>query len=131
MKNFARLVAICLVALIGLARLPAVDAQERSPDGVSLDQLAKAGSDLSKLHHVDFFLHFPTQQAADNAASRLDALAFVTEIGRGKTEGEWVLQASKMMFPVESDLMGLRDKLNAIAANEHGVYDGWQARAVK
>jgi hypothetical protein len=102
-----------------------------TPDGIILDQLAKSGSNLSKLHHVDFFLRFHTQEAAENAASQLAELAFATEIERSESGEEWLIQASKRMFPVETDLMGLRDKLNAIAAAEHGVYEGWQAREVK
>lgn len=105
--------------------------REPSQDAIALDQLAKSGSDLSKLHRVDFFLRFPTQEAAEVAESQLVELAFVTEAGPAKTGDEWVVQASKRMFPVESDLMGLRDKLNAIAAAGHGVYEGWRAAVVR
>ncbi len=101
--------------------------QARSPDGKGLEELAKSGSDLSQLHQVDFFLHFPTQKAAERAAARLEGFAFSTKVERGKS-GQWVVQGTKVMYPVESDLSGLRDKLNAIAAEEHGAYDGWQAR---
>jgi hypothetical protein len=111
-----------------LPAAPSADqGQARSPDGKGIDQLAKSGSDLSQLHHVDFFLHFPTQKSAERAASRLEAFAFATKVERGKS-GQWVVEAAKVMYPVESDLSGLRDKLNAIAAEEHGAYDGWQAR---
>jgi len=40
----------------------------------------------------------------------------------------WAIQASKRMYPVESDLAGLRDKLEVIATAGHGGYDGWKAR---
>jgi Regulator of ribonuclease activity B len=108
-----------------------VDNKARSADAINIDQLAKAGSDLSKLHHIEFLLHFPSQAAAETAQSRLVSFAFETRIERGKTAGQWVIHASKTMFPVEADLMGLRDKLNAIAAEEHGVYEGWRADIVK
>ncbi|MEY2854242.1 MAG: hypothetical protein RL030_1374 [Pseudomonadota bacterium] len=108
-----------------------MNAPQRSADGMALDRLAKAGSDLSKVHHVDFLLNFPTQKAAERAANQLVALAFATKTEHGKTDNDWVVKGSKRMFPVESDLMGLRDKLEAIAASEHGVYVGWRADVVR
>jgi hypothetical protein len=128
MKNIIKILTIGLVALTGLAGLPAVVAQERSPDGQNLDQLARSGSDLTKLHHVDFLLRFPTRIAAERAELQLIGLAFDTKIESGKTPDERVIRASKVMYPVESDLMGLRDKLEGIAAEGHGVYEGWRAR---
>lgn len=131
MRNIIRLVAIVMVALGSPAFLQAVEAQATSPDAVALDRLARSGSDLSKLHRVDFFLRFPDQEAAENAESQLRELAFATETDRGDSGNGWVVRASKAMYPVESDLIGLRDKLNVIAAEGRGTYDGWQARAVK
>jgi Regulator of ribonuclease activity B len=129
MNNTIKILAISLLALTGLAPNPA-HAQQRSPDGQSLDQLAKSGSDLTKLHQVDFTLRFPTVKAAERAELQLIGLAFTTMIERGKTANERVVQASKMMFPVESDLMGLRDKLDGIATAGKGVYEGWRAKAI-
>jgi hypothetical protein len=34
------------------------------------------------------------------------------------------------MYPVESDLQGLRDKLQLLAAEGRGTYDGWRAKAI-
>lgn len=99
-----------------------------SPDAVLLEQLARSGSDLSKVHRIDFTLHFPTQKAAEHAELQLIGLAFETTIESGKTANDWVIQASKNMYPVESDLQGLRDKLEGIAKENHGSYNGWRAK---
>jgi hypothetical protein len=99
-----------------------------SPDAVLLEQLAKSGSDLTKLHRVEFTLHFPTQKAAERAELQLIGLAFETNTEPNKTGKDWVIQASKNMYPVESDLLGLRDKLEVIARENHGTYDGWRAK---
>jgi hypothetical protein len=125
MKTILKTLAIGLLTMTGYS---AAHAQERSPDAQSLDRLAKSGSDFTKLHQFDFSLRFPTQKAAERAELQLMGFAFVTKIGPGKTAAERVIQASKKMFPVESDLMGLRDKLDAIAAAGQGTYEGWQAR---
>jgi hypothetical protein len=101
---------------------------ERSPDGKLIDQLAKSGSDLSKLHQFEFTLRFPTQSAAERADLQLVGLAFRTKIEPGKTPEERVIRGTKVMYPVESDLEGLREKLTAIAAQTRGVYEGWTAK---
>jgi hypothetical protein len=103
-------------------------ASERSADGRLIDQLAKSGSDLSKLHQFDFTLRFPNQGAAERADLQLLGFAFKTKIEPGKTPAERVILATKVMYPVESDLAGLREKLNAIAAETRGIYEGWKAR---
>jgi hypothetical protein len=101
---------------------------ERSPDGKLIDQLAKSGSDLSKLHQFDFTLRFPNQGTAERADLQLLGFAFKTKMEPGRTPEERVIQATKVMYPVESDLAGLREKLNAIAAATRGVYEGWRAK---
>ena len=40
----------------------------------------------------------------------------------------WVVLAVKSMYPREPDLAGLRDKLNSIATQAGGAYQGWQGR---
>lgn len=99
-----------------------------TPDAQSLEQLAKSGSDLKKLHQFEFTLRFPTQKAAEKAELQLIGFAFAINIEPGKSGSEWVVLASKKMFPVESDLSGLRDKLNEIAAAGRGAYEGWKAK---
>ena len=130
MNNLVRNLAIGAVALAGVIEQPAVQAQERSPDAKSLEQLARSGSDLKLLHEFDFTLRFPSQKAAASAEAQLITLAFATRIEPGKIADERVLRGLKKMYPVESDLAGLRDKLNTIAAAGHGVYEGWRAKPV-
>jgi hypothetical protein len=130
MKNSVGLLAIGLLAATCIAGFPAAGAQERSPDGQGLDKLASSGADLTQLHQFDFTLRFPTQFTAERADLQLMGLAFATKIEPGKAGEERVILASKRMFPVEADLAGLRDKLNAIAAAGRGAYEGWRARPV-
>jgi hypothetical protein len=100
-------------------------------DGLLLEKLAKTGANLLQLHRVDFRLRFPSEAQAKEAVVRLEDLAFAAVPERsGKGDG-WTVLASKKMYPVESDLVGLREKLDVIAAAGGGSYDGWQAKAVK
>jgi hypothetical protein len=100
-------------------------------DGELLAQLARSGSDLAVLHHIDFTLRFPSRFTAEQAELKLVGLAFLdTRIEAGKTDKEWVVRGWKRMYPVESDLQQLRDKLELIAAEGRGTYDGWKAKAI-
>ena len=103
----------------------------QSPDAVLLEQLAKSGSDLTKLHRIDFTFHFPSQFSAQRAELHLVGLAFIdTQVERGKSGNQWVLRGWKRMYPVESDLQQLRDKLEVIAMEGRGTYDGWKGKPV-
>lgn len=101
---------------------------EVSPDARLIEQLARSGSDLNKLHRIDFLLRFPTRKAAEHAEGQLLGFAFETKIERGNSDSEWLIHATKVMYPNEPDLSGLRDKLDAIAAEAHGSYEGWKAK---
>ena len=105
--------------------------QTPSADARLLEALRNSGADLALLHRFEFLLRFPTQEAAENAASQLVELAFAVEIAGEAEDDHWSVQAVKRMYPVESDLLGLRDKLEVIARSEGGTYEGWQARAVE
>ncbi|MEO8314528.1 MAG: ribonuclease E inhibitor RraB [Pseudomonadota bacterium] len=101
---------------------------ERTPDGKLIDQLAKSGSDLTKLHQFEFTLRFPSQLTAERAELQLVAFAFSTRVEPGKIGEERIIRATKVMYPVESDLQGLREKLDAIAVGNRGAYEGWKAK---
>lgn len=100
-------------------------------DALALAQLESNGSDLSKLHEFDFTLRFATQKAAERSTLMLEGLAFSTRVTRGKTDAEWLVHAVKRLYPVESDLIGLRDKLDDIARQHKGVYLGWRAKVAE
>jgi hypothetical protein len=107
------------------------DATAASRDGLALAQLEKGGSDLSKLHEFDFLLRFPTQKVAERSTLMLAGLAFDSRVERGKSEAEWMVHAIKRLYPVESDLIGLRDKLEDIARQLKGTYVGWTAKVAE
>jgi Regulator of ribonuclease activity B len=107
------------------------DAATATKDGLALAQLEKGGSDLSSLHEFDFLLRFPTQKAAERSTLMLAGLAFNARVERGKSEAEWMVHAIKRLYPVESDLIGLRDKLDDIARQLKGTYVGWTAKVAE
>lgn len=100
-------------------------------DGSALAQLQKSGSDLEKLHEFDFLLRFATQKAAEGSTLMLEGLAFSTRVERGTSGTEWLVHAVKRLYPVESDLIGLREKLEDIARQHKGIYSGWKAKVAE
>ncbi len=100
-------------------------------DALALAQLEKSGSDLAKLHQFDFLLRFPAQKAAERSTLMLEGLAFATRVERGKSDAEWLVHAVKRLYPVESDLIGLREKLDDIARQYKGTYTGWTAKVAE
>jgi len=107
------------------------DSPAPTKDALALAQLEKSGSDLAKLHQFDFLLRFPAQKAAERSTLMLEGLAFATRVERGKSETEWLVHAVKRLYPVESDLIGLREKLDDIARQYKGTYTGWTAKVAE
>jgi hypothetical protein len=58
-------------------------AKKADPDQIVLEQLRKAGSDLSKPHKIEFFLYFPTQSSASKASVKIKEMGFEVEMKPG------------------------------------------------
>jgi regulator of RNase E activity RraB len=97
------------------------------PDGDArtLDELARAGSDLSRPHRIEFFLFLPDRQAADAVATELRGEGFKVEVGQGEHEADWLCLATREMLPELAALHRWRQRLTAMAESRSGVYDGW------
>lgn len=96
-----------------------------------LDQLKKAGSDLSKPHNIDFFLYFPTDALANEAAKEVGTEVDRLRIQRGAGTADWLCLANKRMVPKHEELVRLRKRFNEIVRRYDGEYDGWGAQVEK
>jgi hypothetical protein len=101
--------------------------QKRGADSdlLVLQQLRKAGSDLSKPHRIEFFLYFPTQQIAEQASLQLRATGFNVDVQPGATSKDWLCFATKEMQPDLASLQKIRADFQVLAASLGGEYDGW------
>ena len=95
-------------------------------DELVLIQLKKAGLDLSKPHHIDFYLYFQTQPVAEQAAPKITATGFNVEV-----RTNWLCYATKTMVPDLAALQKIRLDFNSLAASLGGKYDGWGTPVVK
>ncbi|HJX83783.1 MAG TPA: ribonuclease E inhibitor RraB [Candidatus Angelobacter sp.] len=113
------LLTMSLFNLFGSSKKPDLDE-------LVLRQLKKAGSDLSKPHGIEFFLYFPTQSVAEQAAARIREQGFVVEVRpAAQSNSEWLCFATKTMVPDLSALQKIRRDFTALAASFDGQYDGW------
>jgi regulator of RNase E activity RraB len=128
MKSILAAVALMLLMsfsdLFGLAKKPDLDQ-------AVLQQLKKAGSDLSKPHEIEFFLYFPSQSIADSAAVQIKAAGFEVEVRPAGRGADWLCYAKKTMVPELTALQKIRRDFNAIASSKGGQYDGWGTGVVK
>lgn len=101
-------------------------------DADVIAQLRKAGSDLNKTHPVEFFLYFPTEDAARRVGDALFALGFAPAI-RPASSGalDWLVLATRTLVPTVEVMRQLRRDLSALSAVEGGEYDGWGTSLVK
>jgi hypothetical protein len=81
---------------------------------------------------VDFFLAFPTREAAEALAARLTTEGFDTDVVDSPENGElrYSLHAHKSMLLVVPDMKELSRRLTDAAKEKEGRYDGWSAKPV-
>lgn len=96
-----------------------------SPDGQVLFQLKKVGSNLSKPHNVEFFLYFPTESVAEQAASQIRAAGFTVEVKPAAKGKDWLCFATRRMIPDIAALEQIRRDFTRLATTLGGEYDGW------
>ena len=105
-------------------------AVERVDDGYEadervLDHLAKLGCDPSAARETRHFLYLPAQSGAEVVARALGADGWSTSVER--SEGAWLVVASKAHTLTLEVVRETRARLAALASEHGGLYDGWEA----
>jgi hypothetical protein len=92
----------------------------------------KRGSDPFKPHDLDFFLAFPTREAADAVAAQMTTEGFKTDVIDTPDSGElrFSLHAQKSLHLTVPDMQDLSRRLTDMAIAKGGRYDGWSAKQV-
>ncbi|HLA72603.1 MAG TPA: ribonuclease E inhibitor RraB [Steroidobacteraceae bacterium] len=106
--------------------------QNDSWDARLIDQLRKRGSDPFKPHDVDFFLAFPSAEAAEQLATQLRGEGFDADLVDEPQNGDlrYSLHAHKSMQLTVPGMQDLSRRLTEAAKEKGGRYDGWSAKQV-
>jgi regulator of RNase E activity RraB len=125
------LASLLVVPLIGGIFSRWQKKEEPDLDQQVLDQLKKAGSDLFKLHDIEFFLYFPTETSGNEASKDVKVEVDDVKVKLGADKKNWLCFATKRMVPKHDELVRLRKRFNEIANKGGGEYDGWGTEVVK
>jgi hypothetical protein len=127
-------VAFVVAAAIIIARIyfkirGIQNSKEESWDAKIIEQLRSKGYAPFNEYKVDFFLALPDEAACQAVRSRLEPDGFSVDAKpmTEKTDLPFSLHASKKMRLIVPDMQDLTQRLNALAAEFGGRYDGWAA----
>ena len=101
-------------------------------DARVIENLAAAGSDISKPHNIDFFMFFPSKSKAKAAATEIEQLGYtIASIDRPPGQSQWQIHATRVMAPQLEAMTATTRTLEAVAAKHGGDYDGWGTGVVE
>jgi hypothetical protein len=109
-------------------------APPKDPDQAVLKQLRKIGANLSRPREVIHFLYFPTQVAAEKAATQLRGEGYAIDVRPAANAGEslpnpWLMEARIHAVVDETTIAPMRARFESLADAGSGEYDGWEAAA--
>jgi len=96
-----------------------------------VQQLRKAGSDVSVDHQFDFYLYVPQEADAIAAAQTLSERGFAVVTRRAARGANWLCVASATFVPDTTKLAEVGKLLSSLALKYKGEFDGWEAQVVK
>jgi len=73
---------------------------------------------------IDHYLYFPKRHNAEQAADQLRTEGWIVELRMGADGKNWLVLA-KQPAPIEESIGDVRDKLEDLAEELGGEYDGW------
>jgi hypothetical protein len=125
MKLRRSLAALTAAALLAISN-PALAAGFEE-DLEAIQALREAGVDLSQPIWLEFIFHFEDAQGAQKMWNALAGDDFRGQIRPGQNASGYMLFARKRMLVEEAGLARLRERLDRLAAEYKGTYEGWGA----
>ena len=117
--------ALALFFVLGLCHSFGIY-QSADPDQLQIEQLAKAGIDMSKPQEISFTLHFADAHSEAKACVSIYEKKFdVVSQRPEKADEKWTCIATKTMLPELKVLRKIRRDFESIAAANKGSYEGW------
>jgi len=95
------------------------------PNDVFMRGLSLLGAALSRPRIIEQFFYFPTLDSADGAAGEIQKQGYKTEVFFRPTDSNWLLLATGRIVPGTERIYLVRLRMDDLAANFGGKYDGW------
>ncbi len=96
-----------------------------------LEQFQRFGSDVNRKHEMSFWLYFPSEELAQQAAHRAEASGLMPEVLpplKDSSYSEWLCLLYCPHVPDESMLDGISRFCTKLASYFNGEFDGWEAK---
>lgn len=100
-------------------------------DAQTLQQLAKAGANLTMPTHVISYLYVPDESRARSAAGELEHAGYQVEVRTAASGPSWLALATITMVPSAENIALLRGRFESLATQLGGEFDGWEAAVTK
>jgi hypothetical protein len=99
-------------------------------DALALRQLESRGANMTKPRHVVHFLLFDDEASATAASETIRATSWRASVeAPTETRAEWAVRADDERIVSVDTIASYRTWFEQIAAQHHGEYDGWEAKA--
>jgi hypothetical protein len=99
-------------------------------DRLALRQLESRGANMTKARHVVHFLLFGEERDATAASDTIQATSWRASVEPPtETRTEWSVRADDERIVNADTIASYRSWFEQIAAQHHGEYDGWEAKA--
>jgi hypothetical protein len=99
-------------------------------DALALRQLESRGANMTKARHVVHFLLFGDEADAQAASETIRATSWRASVeAPTETRAEWAVRADDERIVSADTVASYRSWFEQVAAQHHGEYDGWEAKA--
>lgn len=89
-----------------------------------LSRMKEGGFDFSRVHPIEFYAVFTSEQIARQAANRFQGESLNAQVLE-RQEGGWTLQVSKVMFATNTGIVDYEHSLRQTLLPLGAVMDGW------
>ena len=95
-----------------------------------LEQIQRFGSDVNRKHEISFWLYFPNEDSAQQAAHRAESTGLKPEVSqplKKSGDSKWLCLLYCPHIPDEGLLNGISQFCAQLASEFNGMYDGWES----
>jgi regulator of RNase E activity RraB len=104
--------------------------KKKDRDALVIKALKENGSNLSKLHNIDFNFDFSNFEQASAVAQAIDKDGFEVKMFEND-DGTFTIEAKKILVPTLDVMQSITKQFDVLTEKHGGVYDGWGTEVVE